>query len=694
MHPRDALETIGSSRVIWIDDHFAKHTALQLAELLSNHLEITRKCKFDGFEEFLNRIDEEEPDALVDFIEHLGNLTIERRLKIFNIFDEENSNNREEFPTSDLQNVQIETVCAQLKIADEDRWSFEGVVGKIGTLCTQDDSHLSYIIDLNDAYGEPSNKRGLEIIELLHQHKSKATTFLLTHEASRQTEAQKESELRSAMENGQQDLNESPPICVIAKERLEGEPVESSVSDGLRMAIKRAGLRRNIHHVLLRAGQEVQSAFTNAMNSLLEIPPEHLDEYVVGRAHAEGVSELHVIERALTVKMSESMRKLFATDQQALQGAARLRALHSVPLTPRPEVPHKKLEEFRRMELWETMDLVNNSFSALACGDVFRFAADEGEQDPRMFILLVQPCDVMIRPRGVRDAELGFLVPLKHKPDGKNSESVKQPTLPFLLDSKEWLCDFRSTTSARLAILDLSTLRKDGKVRYDKNQVLPDTLLPGQKKSAETLIRKIDAALTSKQSQTGNQSSHLLDSRCTLTLCSTGVFKNIANALYVGVPSKVKSGVKQKIKNNASGTQLHDSAGQTNSIRSQSAAITVHSATISVKSGTVTDQSTAMTYQAAEVMDQPAAVVDQPAATVIQPAVVADQPASPVNSETTLEYLTWKIQRYGRVRMPYAASLLNSYLSLMGRDAFDLDYLKPIQESCANQCTLGESEDQ
>jgi hypothetical protein len=38
---------------------------------------------------------------------------------------------------------------------------------------------------------------------------------------------------------------------------------------------------------------------------------------------------------------------------------------------------------------------------------------------------------------------------------------------------------------------------------------------------------------------------------------------------------------------------------------------------------------------------------------------------------------SWNLRRVGRVRMPYASALLGSYLAIVDRDAFDLDYLKP-----------------
>jgi hypothetical protein len=37
--------------------------------------------------------------------------------------------------------------------------------------------------------------------------------------------------------------------------------------------------------------------------------------------------------------------------------------------------------------------------------------------------------------------------------------------------------------------------------------------------------------------------------------------------------------------------------------------------------------------------------------------------------------MTWQLRRCGRIRMPYASALLDDYVSVMSRQAFDLDYM-------------------
>lgn len=585
MQPLQAMKSLGATRVIWVDDRFAEDSAEQLAELLYTHLETSRACGFSDLEPLFDRLENDDGDARVELIEKLLDLTQVERNDIKKKFYEQES--ALAFKTEDLSDPQIESVCCHLNIALEDRWSFERAQQQIPELCKSGDAHVSYIIDLNDAYRAQDNNRGLDLLALLHSSGSEATSFLLTHAADVTSEATKESQLRDELtgENGAPPF----PICVIAKQRLEGEPTDQTVCDALRVAIKRAGLRRSIHEVLIKAQEDVSSAFTQAKNALLEVPPEQLDEYAINRAHMEGISELHVVERALTATISESLRKLFATDVGALESIQRVRALHEVSLDLRPSEPHDALEDFRKKELWEPSDLVNRSLAPLACGDVFEFLAIDGVEHKNRFILLVQPCDVMMRPKGDRGTELGFFVPLKlSNGEEVNNHSLKQPPLPFLLEGQQWICDFRKGTSINLSILDLATLREDGHVSYDVEQELPARLLPGQAKSAKKTVGRLKAAVQLMEQQKGqSRNNQYVDLRCQLALSNKGPFAKIAHATYVPM--------------------LVGSSGESDKI-----------------------------------------------------------PAC----------LTWNIRRAGRVRMPYAAALLSHYLSVMSREAFELDYLR------------------
>lgn len=537
MTPVDVLSLLGSTRVIWIDDRFATASAEKLVDLLVAHAEDVVDVCPDSIREPLRKIIDNDSAGNHDLEQEVANLSGVDRTRLLRQTQRKIEDNGNE----DLSDDQILSVCTHLSIAHDDRWSFEAAeAAMLGLAESCGDAAISYIIDLNDAQGATGNTRGLDLLKTLHSAKSKATAFLLTHYATKSNESEKELELRNILlQDGQQNI---APVCVIAKERLyaDGDTASSqagqnaAVAKALRIAFKRAGLRRNVHEVLVRVYSHIDLAFKSASNDLLEIPPEQLDEYVVGRAYAEGVSELHVVERALTASMSESFRRMFSANPETLENARRLRALHSVSVDVDVDITghHKKLETFRTQEVWESAELINRGCSPLACGDVFEMDA-QADAPSHRFILLVQPCDVTLRPKGNRDSEAGFLVKLDQL-DGINDHvNQKRIKLPFVLQSKQWVCDLRKTTSVRLELLDLVSYRTDGRLQYSNGQVVSDWLLPGQQVSAKAVFASLAKAVKARQGATTPIAKEVKDSRCQLTLSASGAFRYIAHGTFV-----------------------------------------------------------------------------------------------------------------------------------------------------------------
>lgn len=599
MTPVDALKLLGSKRVIWIDDRFAIASPERLIELLIANAEDIEELCPRPIQDALAMVVSDDEIGIHDLQQAVADLTEPERIDLLRKVQQKLEDNG----TAELSDDQINSVCAHLQIAKEDCWPFEQAEAAMLDLVKDGgDAEISYIIDLNDVQGTADNTRGLELLKALHGAGSKATALLLTHYATKSNEAEKELELRDVLlQDGRLDVS---PICVIAKERLypEGDTVmsvaeqDSIVASALRIAIKRAGLRRNVHEVLMRVHGHIDQAFKNASNDLLEIPPEQLEEYVVERAYAEGVSELHVVERALTASMSESFRQMFSVNPDTRENERRLRSLREVPLGLDVTVHHKKLEAFRTQEVWEPEELVNKAYSPLACGDVFEMDAQHDMPACR-FILLVQPCDVMLRPNGSRDSDAGFLVVLKQLESINDPINQKQIRLPFLLGGRQWVCELRKTTSVRLELLDLVSYRADGRLEYQDGQVVPPCLLPGQQVSAKSVFAALSKALKTRQDAVAALPKEMKDARCQLTLSAKGPFRYIAHETFI-----------------------------------KAAAENV-------------------------------------------PAVKAS--------------FTWNLRRIGRVRMPYASALLGSYLAVVDRDAFDLDYLRQRTSNMPNTPVCG-----
>jgi len=575
---KDVLQALGTDRVIWIDDKFNKSRD-QLATRLVERPELARKAGSDSVRVAIDNYEfAEGAGGLQELRQVLADMSVSEFEALNSAFvDSDDATG--EMAAPELKDSVIADTCTLLGIKEEDRWTFADAMNRVETLCVTD-SRVSYIIDLNETGG--SDKRGLDVLKALHQYKSKGTAFLLTHSATANDEAGKEAELLEDMKKDGGLRAEAIPLCVVSKTRLEVAEGREGIAEALRIAMKRAGLRRSVHEVLQTVRADVTSAFEAAAVKLLEIPPEQLDEFVVGRAHHEGVSELHVVERAITAEVSQRVREMFAINEGVLASTARLRSLRAVDLGDAPVKAHPNLDEFRRMEVYESSELINNSYTPLACGDIFELDDYEcGASARKQYLLLGQPCDISVRGEEDRDQEFAWLVPLvtKSGPVKSGDDNAKLRALQFTLDSKQLFCNFRDVASVRLSILDLASLRADGRVRFDADQPDNNALLTGMRNVIDKRVKASKKAL--------DDGDNKVDA---LQLCfrSSAPFHAIARAAIKNKETKTIGEAKVKLP----------------------------------------------------------------------------------------KRVTWSLKRTGRIRMPYASALLRDYLSLQGRDAFDLDFTK------------------
>lgn len=584
MQVSQVLDILNAKRVIWIDDRF-NTTPSQLAALLTNGLEITKACKIAELQDALENYEFDPAGAIQTITQILTDLSPQRVEEIRAAFFAKEKADAS-FQTNELSADAITKACQLLRVADDDKWTFEKADQGLSDLCKAGDANTFYIVDLNESGGSPT--RGLDMLRILWNNDSKGTAFILTHEADVSREVEVEQQLREQLLKGLNNLG--LPVCVIAKERLsDKDDDEEGMAEALRVGMKRAGLRRSMHQVLARAQDTLRSAINSATLNLLAIPPEQLEAHVFERGYKEGVSELHVIERAITAYLGKEARTFFGSDKQVQDSVQCLRALRAIPLKKPATEPDPHLASFREAEVWESDTFLNTALTPIACGDVFEIDKDEASTNgsKQRFILLGQPCDISLRPEeNSRAQDTAFFVPLKVKTTLPESDKVrpKEPLLPFSLGGEHWACDFRNATIVKLSILDLASFRTDGRVRVDKGHAAPKGLLVAQQKVYDDRTKPAIDALgdPSLRPITGQVPAVLQ-----LSFAAAGAFKYIQAPVF-------EEASKQKID------------GQT----------------------------------------------------IIRP-----------------ERATWRLKRCGRVRMPYAAALLDLYTSVMSRQAFDLDFM-------------------
>lgn len=584
MEVSEALAILGAKRVIWIDDCF-NDTPAQLAQMLINSLETAQACGFPELADALAGYEFGAEATLGAVTQILTDLPTERVAAIkAAFFDQEGA--EKHFATGELSAASVEQACGLLGVAAADRWTFEKADQDLAGLCQAGDAGLGYVVDLNEVGG--SKTRGLDVLRTLWNEKSAGTAFILTHETNVAGEAKSESDLRDQLAADLEGLG--LPLCVIAKERLYDNAEDAdSMAEALRIGVKRAGLRRSIHEVLGRARETLRDAVDTVAKNLLSVPPEQLESHVFERGYKEGVSELHVVERAITAHLGKQAREFFGVDEMVHASAKRLRALRGIELKPVATPPDPHLTAFREAEVWESDELLNRALTPIACGDVFELDTDETatKASKQKFVLLGQPCDISLRPDEKKRAQdTAFLVPLKNKTT-QGKVDPKAPLLPFTLRGEQWACDFRNASVVKLSILDLASFRADGRVRVDDGHAPPDDLLVAQQNVYDD--RTAGAATALGEAKALSDGGGRIALSLQLSFASAEAFKHIHAAVF--------------------------EPGSTQKVDGQD---------------------------------------------IVRP-----------------KRVTWRLRRCGRIRMPYAAALLDQYTTVMSRHAFDLDYMSP-----------------
>lgn len=519
-----ALTALGVTRSIWIDDHFGPEYA-GLFEVIYSDLDVARSLKFDGLEAVLPDEDyDPQGDKLRDFIEMLNEQQSKELEQRFLVAQREIRH----LEVKELDRSSIQRTSDLLGITKDDRITFDNAADILPGLCENGDSDYGYIVDLTN---RSNGLDGLDTLATLSAANSQGTIFILTHEASLDNEAEKEAELRATFSDRNAGLV-APPICVISKARLEnaGED-DDELAEQLKVALKRAGLRRSVHGVIKIAEDALSVAMKDATAELLDIPPEQLDRFIVQRAYDEGVSELHVVERALSAKLADGLRTIFMNDSNVLGHVRRIRDLQPVELKPDlMGPPHSSLEKFRRMEIWEEGGVINAAHSPISCGDVFVLDGAENRKADfveRRYILLGQQCDIQIRSDGKRGQSYAFFVPIVEVKDPAKGESsqLKSKPLPFLLNSKSWRIEYRDATQVKLAVLDLASFRSDGKVAFDSSQVA--AAAPSMLRGLEALYAGLTSPIARVLRNPPANEEELSDIRCQLTFTSEKPYKSI-----------------------------------------------------------------------------------------------------------------------------------------------------------------------
>jgi hypothetical protein len=271
---------------------------------------------------------------------------------------------------------------------------------------------------------------------------------------------------------------------VLSKSRIhENDAVEASFAEALKHTIL-----RSLHGRLVGF---TRGAMTTGMSEtaveLTSLSIYDIDRSVFLNSLGEGASEVDVIFRLLGLGQRRKIEDMLVqNDQDLLSTLEKLRALQSAASDASGAVLTKgsPIKKWREEEILVRGEIVNGTHAPLACGDIFVKDTVQGSKAKR-YVLLCQPCDLMVRSDGSSKGNEAFFVEVL-EPDAGNEKNDKYKR-PFYYSLEfpggALIFDFRSWGSVSLEVLRLAVFQKDGKVAFAHGTQLPPAVhLPGWKK--------------------------------------------------------------------------------------------------------------------------------------------------------------------------------------------------------------------
>ena len=283
-------------------------------------------------------------------------------------------------------------------------------------------------------------------------------------------------------------------FVVISKARLTGDAEDYYGFLGiLRLVV----LSDRIKAVKSRAWSIFQDSVDKAKEAMERLSILDFDKIVFESSRREGVWEPNTLFRIFGVLMRRQAGLRLHEEAIAL-AVAQARSVSAMPeeiaaALKGDSASHEALR-IQRFEAYESGDEINRSHSPIELGDIF-----ETESNKKRYILLAQPCDLMVRPNGKRnyDAKLGRSAAFVELVDEKTGEAVSWEELPFYDNEtgKSAFAKFSKAHQVQLAILDLCALHADGSAEIQVDAASPELLIPSWKLRYKRLEKLFGNAL-------------------------------------------------------------------------------------------------------------------------------------------------------------------------------------------------------
>ena len=285
-------------------------------------------------------------------------------------------------------------------------------------------------------------------------------------------------------------------FVVVSKGRLNGEPPDYYGFLGM---LRVTALSGRYAEVRSMAWDIFKGSVEEAKSAMEDLSVVDFDRIVFASSRHEGVWEADTLFRVFGVLMGRAAGRRLHADATVSKAVATARRVSAMPDGVAGALGKQGQSaaalRMQRYEIYDASDELNAWHAPLGLGDIFRVDA-EGKE----YILLAQPCDLVVRSKGLRNHEkdrLGRTAAVVEIARGDNKQGANWGALRFYEEETgdSAYANYGSAHQVLLAVLDLCVLQTDGRAAVDVEAECPDLLVKGWEKRARRLQKHFRKAL-------------------------------------------------------------------------------------------------------------------------------------------------------------------------------------------------------
>ena len=273
-----------------------------------------------------------------------------------------------------------------------------------------------------------------------------------------------------------------PPLdpdrfVVVAKGWLSRDPL------GFARMLKQVALTPDCRAMKKRAKQLLDEATSDAHADIDQIHVDDFESMVFRASKLEGLWEPDMLFRLYGIFHRLAVRKRAYTDQELRQLSSRLRVVSDVP-THSPTATPPSTWQVQRRESYEDGEYINALHLPVEVGDIFTKTDAQAE---KYYMVLGQPCDLMVRTNGKRSPDSMDIVLAEVFTSAEPKENTI--LLPHFSEdmSRNFYVRLRPTHSVNPCVLDLCVFNADGTSQINLDADCPENVLPAWKQKYEYL---------------------------------------------------------------------------------------------------------------------------------------------------------------------------------------------------------------